>query len=610
MPSPGAQALLERALEHHRSRELDAACAAYRKARRFPAARPRADLGLGECLIARGKLAEARRALRPAVRLAPCDGRAWLWLAVAERAAGRLGDAEEAFRRAARSSPRAAAPLIGLGECLLSRGKTAQAETALREALALDPGDAKARFCLALLHWRRGECAAGEAACARALELDPALPGARACLAELRRALGRGDEALVLLREERGLRPRDANAALLLGEALVAAGKPEEAREPLRSAAALGSPRAGLLLSELAAARGRVRESRTLARRHWREASGPARASAALACGDLPAAFRECERILADDPAPADLEFLLQPFGSLGADPDALNRLLARLPGGRPGPWPVVLRAALLSALRDPDAALTAAEPFSRLPARYAFARFLRGRLLLHAGKYAAARKEFAAALARRPAFWKARAFSAEALLCEGRRRDALREMDRAIAAARGLERAQALAWRGELRLWLGDYRRALTDADAGTSGGAPFAFCWRGAARLLLGLPGALEDLDAAIRLNPRDCEALTWRGEARRLAGRPKEALADLDAAVALEPTSPFALANRALVHLALGKKDQAAVDRERIPAEVRDRFTLAGAKGLRRADPYLRPLWLSAGRSKTARSRRRGR
>ena len=81
--------------------------------------------------------------------------------------------------------------------------------------------------------------------------------------------------------------------------------------------------------------------------------------------------------------------------------------------------------------------------------------------------------------------------------------------------------------------------------------------------ARLLLqqqDLPGALEQFDAAARLDPGNAEALAYGGWVAELTGV-SDALLRLDRAVGADPTYPDAHALRGLVLMRSGDSDAAS-------------------------------------------------
>ena len=146
--------------------------------------------------------------------------------------------------------------------------------------------------------------------------------------------------------------------------------------------------------------------------------------------------------------------------------------------------------------------------------------------------------------------------------------------MARAFAAAPAIERAQALAWQGEMDLWLGDYSRALKHTTRACALGAPFAGGWRGAALLKLGRrKEALAQLDEALRRYPNDHEARLWRAEAKRKLGRSREALEDLGTVTRQHRV--WILFNSALAKRALGDDAGMKADFANLPAEVVERL-----------------------------------
>jgi tetratricopeptide (TPR) repeat protein len=179
--------------------------------------------------------------------------------------------------------------------------------------------------------------------------------------------------------------------------------------------------------------------------------------------------------------------------------------------------------------------------------------------------------------------------------------------------------RLALLAWRGEMRLWCGQFLEALEDLNMAVERQFCLALCWRGAAHLSLGKTAeALADLNAHLAGQPDDTEALIWRAEALRRQGQLPAASKDLEHALELYPNLIFATLNRALIHAI--QKDHAAMwrDIQSIPSEILHYFEwktglrlnksiplgdardllediLASAGGVRRSDRYLFPLWM---------------
>lgn len=238
--------------------------------------------------------------------------------------------------------------------------------------------------------------------------------------------------------------------------------------------------------------------------------------------------------------------------------------------------------------------------------------------------RYIAAAKLLEAALTSVPYSWEALCRLGEIELCRGRTSSAMSRFEHALNDLPRSFRCQALTWRGEMYLFLGNYRAALEDLEAGEAGGASYAACWRACALMKLGkLQKALSIVSAYIPANPRDMEALVIKGEILRLMGRNSEALRPLDAAISgdfpYKVDARWAYLNRALILLDMGQiraasKSVSAVPRSYLEyaskfiylpgrhdalsgSEIRmmAEFLLDKAKGLRRDEEYLDPLWM---------------
>ena len=72
-----------------------------------------------------------------------------------------------------------------------------------------------------------------------------------------------------------------------------------------------------------------------------------------------------------------------------------------------------------------------------------------------------------------------------------------------------------------------------------------------------------ALEDYDAAVRVNPLDADAFNSRGTTYAALARYERAVADFDEAIKLNPISPLAFSNRCFARGVLGLLDQALSD-----------------------------------------------
>lgn len=259
---------------------------------------------------------------------------------------------------------------------------------------------------------------------------------------------------------------------------------------------------------------------------------------------------------------------------------------LRKLPAS---PWRSYYLGSLLG-----EAGLTELDDIPRTP-RWGWTGMKLGRELTMAGRPAEAITAFERALWHKPKDWWNEGFVAEAFLCLGKEKEALAAGDRAVRRS-GEELADALAWRGELNLWLGHYERALEDLDHALRLGAPYALCWRAGALLKLGrVEEALKELEASLADNPDDREALVWKGEALRLLGREDEALKTLKGV-----PGAFAAINRALagpLEREYSRLDPVVKDAvEGWGGSKRERLerALQTAKGFRR-DDHRHLIWL---------------
>jgi tetratricopeptide (TPR) repeat protein len=345
-----------------------------------------------------------------------------------------------------------------------------------------------------------------------------------------------------------------------------------------------------------------------------------------VAAGKFEPAFALGDRIMATRPPAEIVEAIMYPVDrGLTTFPDSglydlLQAALKHSARSRFRPWYDLLITVLLDRLRWSSEALRESEKLMALPRRYGWMRWHRGLMLLnnHWDKGAAA-AEFQAVLESMPQVWKAHALLAELALARGERDRALRTMNELLSTVPESDRTSVLGWRGEMRLWIGEYREALPDLDQAVARQSPLALCWRGAAHVKLGdFPAALRDLDSQLRSHPEDQEALVWRGEARRLMGRWREALTDLDAACRFGNSPLWAYINRALTRSRLRDIPGLWSDYLLVPEWVRSYFSwklgadvkpdtpprvitaqleaiLVAARGIRRNDQYLYSLWL---------------
>jgi tetratricopeptide (TPR) repeat protein len=101
--------------------------------------------------------------------------------------------------------------------------------------------------------------------------------------------------------------------------------------------------------------------------------------------------------------------------------------------------------------------------------------------------------------------------------------------------------------------------------------------------------LARALDDLEEATRLAPRDARPLALRGTARLRQGRPDDALANIERAIALAPEANLyeTLLLRALAQRARGWREAARADLERVARERPDHARGKFARAVLRLD-----------------------
>jgi tetratricopeptide (TPR) repeat protein len=480
--------------------------------------------------------------------------------------AGRYAEACGQFEAALVRNPRSTQAAVSLAFSLEFQGRLADSILAYERARELAPKDAEVLMSLSRLYLRQREAAKAEPLLRRAV------------------ALKAGPEA-----------------SLLLGELLKDKGAADEARPHLRRAAA-DKPKSDDARAVMAA--------------------GLTRFRANVKLGDFKAAFAEAEALLAAQGSQECIDsFFVSPEPSeLLSTLEALKSFSVLQPDN---PWPRYFRATLLSNMGRGEEASAESERLAKAPVRYHWMRHKQGEILLtNRRDYAAAEKEYAAALACVPGFWKARAALAEIALCRGDAALAIRRVDELIERAPERTQAWGHACRGRILLWSGEYARALESLAIAADAGVPYALRHRGAARLLSGrLDEAASDLEDALRQGV-DAEGLTWRGELRRLRGDSPGALEDLGAAIRMDGSNSFwALANRALARGAAGDEggmwsdfsmirrdvldafEAAAGVRAKAPGDPAVRATLEAGlrlgRGVRVANEYLFPVWMDHGR-----------
>lgn len=587
-----------------------------------------------------GRLREAVRELSRLVEAGACRWEAALWKGRIEERLGRSAEAEEAFRRALGAPFSHGAPEMEFARFLEMRERFEEAEAQLLRARRLGGPAFEIQLGLGRLREKLGRCAQAEDEFRRAGASRPGSPLPLIGLARVLIKTGRLAEAEGRLRRALELGAKPGEARLLLGQVLASRGRGRSAETQLRRAA---GAQPGSIVAQLELARFLDRSGRrSAALEAFRRAAAAAEAadspevrakwpeafSALLCAGAYDAAFRLGEAMLGRSARMAYANAFLWPwwYGVYSRQSEAKARFcrreLRRLRGSGAHPhWRAYCRGVLAINLgRDRQARAEYAR-IRRLPMRrYACLHHPFVAHMMMGGRFAQIDAICRAVLRAVPEYWWFRCRLGESALAQGDRAGGLREFERAQRTPDLVARQSVLTWHGEALLWLGRYRRALVKfRQACALGAQTWVDCWRGAARLKLGdVRAALTDLDRAIARDPQDLEAYVWRGEAYRLSGRNAEALRDLDRAVALDGNYAWAYCNRALVRQTLGDEAGMAADFAAIPSDmtrflrrrlgfpergplspVRMRAALlAGldlAKGIRRPESYLNPVWM---------------
>jgi tetratricopeptide (TPR) repeat protein len=473
---------------------------------------------------------------------------------------------------------------------LFNAGRFRAAARAL-EGLSAGACGPDAFFLRGMARWSAGRRHEGLLDLREALKRCPGAVEWRLSLAGLLRQAGRGSEARRQCEEVLRRRPHLAQAWLLLANLEEDAGSPEKELSCLRKAAALGGPggrearqrllsrndeaslmrairaapadpdlrfRIAVLLGDRglwaravahlrAAERDKKLAVEALRRQAvlWRRAGKPGRAWTALSKalsrsrGDA-TLHREAAGLLLTlgRRSEARAHYLAAARGgalsgeeTLGLEESlGLNRraaaTAAALVAAHAGDPALRLRAArAFQALGETQEALTHCRAAAKLEPRRPEISLLLAELLQMAGRSVEALRWAKAAL-RSGAGPAAASLAAGLSEARGDYGSAERFWAACAPPRSFLERARLRLWRGKIAEAERLARQAL---DAGFRGSAP----WRilGAASVLAGRPlKALPFLSRALKLEPHDAEALCWRGEALRVAGRRREAAESL--------------------------------------------------------------------------------
>ena len=182
----------------------------------------------------------AEQAIRQALRLRPREPRYFELLALTHQVRNRFDLAEDAYRQALQQRNPSPSVLVNYSTLLLLRGRPGEALELAQRALK-DPGYDRPAFAhvnVGLAYSQQEQYGQAVAQFRRALAYLN-LPEAYHNLGLAYSRMGRPDAAIQAFRDAVRLRPTYAAAYAGLGEALLAAGETDEAREALERVIAL-----------------------------------------------------------------------------------------------------------------------------------------------------------------------------------------------------------------------------------------------------------------------------------------------------------------------------------------------------------------------------------
>lgn len=201
----------------------------------------------GRIALEQGDAAAALARLRQAQSLAPTNSAAQVLIGDTYLAAGRLDDAGSAYAAALALEPRSNTALIGLSRVYLTRGRLEEAESNLRRALRANPSNISAAATLGNVLLRAGRAEEALATLEPLAAQQPDNAGITQTLADAYLAAGRIDEGLALYSDRLATDP--ATQALVMGQALLAAGQLDAGVQQLEQFAAANPDRLDGLLA-------------------------------------------------------------------------------------------------------------------------------------------------------------------------------------------------------------------------------------------------------------------------------------------------------------------------------------------------------------------------
>ncbi|HET9834941.1 MAG TPA: tetratricopeptide repeat protein [Rhodanobacteraceae bacterium] len=398
------------------------------------------------------------------------------------------------------SSPQIAQQLQSAAR-LLQSGDLARARALLEQLLTTQPGLPEAYWLLAGVLMRGGDFVRAERAVSTAIQLAPGNPSAHALLGEILACQDRMADAERALRQALKLTPTHSQAASLLLRVLQAQARHDEL---LRLADELIGR--GMAAPEIWLAQGQA----LLALKRMAEAAESFRKTLAVAPGDasahlgLAAAQIETGESVAAENALAELI-------KAGLDGAEVHYMLAR---------------ALLAQNRHAEAESELRTAIAARPDFNAAQTNLAELVWMRTGDSESATANLDEALRVQPGNTELRAFKAKLLEWAERPRDALAELEDALARDSGNVPLHIAAAQTAFKF---DAERALRHAEQArqVSPRDPVVLSALGSALLANGRAGEVLDIaDRLLQLDPHDGHAIALRASAWRLLGDPRYA------------------------------------------------------------------------------------
>ena len=128
--------------------------------------------------------------------------------------------------------------------------------------------------------------------------------------------------------------------------------------------------------------------------------------------------------------------------------------------------------------------------------------------------------------------------------------------------------------WEGQMCLFLGKYRKAISILNKAINLNSNMGYCWRAAAYYKLGyIEEAIIDLRKAISLSSNDYEAMLWYSEIMIYKGDREEAMKYLNKILYAIPKYDFAYLNRALLYYKTGDFENAIKDLNKVDKKIKE-------------------------------------